>query len=65
MCFVYAIYAVVWLSLCFRYWHDLLRIQYWIAAVIFLGQRNTAQHVEYFILCSVLFATRNKRLSVI
>ena len=38
MCCVYAIYALVWLTLCFCYWSDLLRIQYWIAAVIFLGQ---------------------------
>ena len=37
LCVVYVAYGVVWLVLCFLRWRDLLRLQYWIAAVILLG----------------------------
>ena len=37
MCLVYSCYAVVWSVFCFLHWRDLLRLQYWICAVIALG----------------------------
>ena len=39
MCFVYGMYAAVWIILCFRYLNELLRIQHWIGAVILLGEK--------------------------
>lgn len=48
MCVVYALYAFFWLIICFCYWRDLLRIQLWIGAVIFLGLVEKAVFVgEY------------------
>jgi hypothetical protein len=38
MCSIYALYAAVWTILCFCYVNELLRIQHWIGAVIFLGK---------------------------
>lgn len=37
MCIVYGIYAVVWFVVSFMQWRDLLRIQFWIGAVILIG----------------------------
>ena len=37
MCLLYSGYAVVWSLFCFLHWRDLLRLQYWICAVIALG----------------------------
>lgn len=48
MCAVYAIYALVWLIACLSQWKELLRIQFWIGAVIVLGMLEKALfYAEY------------------
>jgi hypothetical protein len=48
MCAVYVIYAFGWLLVSFAQWRDLLRIQFWIAAVILLGMFEKAVfYAEY------------------
>ncbi|KJH46017.1 leucine Rich repeat-containing domain protein [Dictyocaulus viviparus] len=42
MCIFYATLAFVWVILCIKYYKDILRIQYWIGAVIFLGMIEKA-----------------------
>uniref|UniRef100_A0A665WKR3 Transmembrane protein 87B n=1 Tax=Echeneis naucrates TaxID=173247 RepID=A0A665WKR3_ECHNA len=42
MCIVYILYALLWFVWAACYWKDLLRIQFWIAAVIFLGMVEKA-----------------------
>ncbi|XP_063086072.1 transmembrane protein 87B isoform X1 [Cavia porcellus] len=42
MCIVYIFYGVLWLMWSACYWKDILRIQFWIAAVIFLGMLEKA-----------------------
>lgn len=42
MCIVYILYGVLWLLWSACYWKDILRIQFWIAAVIFLGMLEKA-----------------------
>ncbi|TMS36721.1 hypothetical protein L596_003817 [Steinernema carpocapsae] len=42
MCFFYIILALVWLAMCLKHWKDLLRIQYWIGAVIMIGMIEKA-----------------------
>lgn len=42
MCIVYVFYGVLWLVLLARYWRDILRIQFWIGGVIFLGMLEKA-----------------------
>ena len=42
MCALYVIYALGWLIVSAMQWRDLLRIQFWIAAVIFLGMLEKA-----------------------
>ncbi|XP_034054959.1 transmembrane protein 87A [Gymnodraco acuticeps] len=42
MCIVYVLLAVLWLVLSACYWRDLLRIQFWIGGVIFLGMVEKA-----------------------
>uniref|UniRef100_A0A8C6V1G4 Transmembrane protein 87B n=1 Tax=Neogobius melanostomus TaxID=47308 RepID=A0A8C6V1G4_9GOBI len=42
MCIVYILYAVLWFVWAACYWKDLLRIQFWIAGVIFLGMVEKA-----------------------
>ncbi|KAK6032513.1 lung seven transmembrane receptor [Ostertagia ostertagi] len=42
MCVFYAILAFVWMVLCIKYYKDILRIQYWIGAVIILGMIEKA-----------------------
>ncbi|KAG8509717.1 Transmembrane protein 87B, partial [Galemys pyrenaicus] len=42
MCIVYILYGVLWLTWSACYWKDILRIQFWIAAVIFLGMLEKA-----------------------
>uniref|UniRef100_A0A1W7R9E5 Transmembrane protein 87A n=1 Tax=Hadrurus spadix TaxID=141984 RepID=A0A1W7R9E5_9SCOR len=37
MCGIYVIYAIAWLVVTALQWRDLLRIQFWIGGVIFLG----------------------------
>ncbi|KAJ1154318.1 hypothetical protein NDU88_007071 [Pleurodeles waltl] len=48
MCIVYIFYGLLWLLWSACYWKDLLRIQFWIAAVIFLGMLEKAvYYAEY------------------
>ncbi|KAF8790751.1 Transmembrane protein 87A like protein [Argiope bruennichi] len=48
MCGLYVIYAIVWLILSALQWRDLLRIQFWIGAVILLGLMEKAVfYAEY------------------
>ncbi|KAM6177950.1 transmembrane protein 87B [Rhynchocyon petersi] len=42
MCIIYILYGVLWLLWSACYWKDILRIQFWIAAVIFLGMLEKA-----------------------
>uniref|UniRef100_A0A1I7WYP7 GpcrRhopsn4 domain-containing protein n=1 Tax=Heterorhabditis bacteriophora TaxID=37862 RepID=A0A1I7WYP7_HETBA len=42
MCVFYSILALIWLVLCIKYYKDILRIQYWIGAVIVLGMVEKA-----------------------
>ncbi|XP_060943050.1 transmembrane protein 87A [Limanda limanda] len=42
MCIVYILYALLWFAWAACYWKDLLRIQFWIAGVIFLGMVEMA-----------------------
>eukprot|EP00069_Balaena_mysticetus_P002163 bmy_15852T0 len=48
MCIVYVLFGVLWLAWSACYWRDLLRIQFWIGAVIFLGMLEKAVfYAEY------------------
>nr|XP_056707033.1 transmembrane protein 87A isoform X2 [Euleptes europaea] len=42
MCIVYVLFGVLWLAWSACYWRDLLRIQFWIGAVILLGMLEKA-----------------------
>lgn len=42
MCLVYILYGLLWFIWSACYWKDLLRIQFWIAGVIFLGMVEMA-----------------------
>ncbi|KAJ8418038.1 hypothetical protein AAFF_G00137470 [Aldrovandia affinis] len=42
MCIVYILYAMLWFLWSACYWKDLLRIQFWIAGVLFLGMVEKA-----------------------
>ncbi|XP_063718705.1 transmembrane protein 87A-like isoform X2 [Symsagittifera roscoffensis] len=48
MCAVYSLYALVWTVFCFSHWRDLLRLQYWICAVIGLGLIEKAVFLAEF-----------------
>ncbi|XP_054868395.1 transmembrane protein 87A-like isoform X2 [Amphiprion ocellaris] len=48
MCIVYVLLAVLWLVLSACYWRDLLRIQFWIGGVIFLGMIEKAVYYAEF-----------------
>uniref|UniRef100_A0A672Y5Q3 GOST seven transmembrane domain-containing protein n=1 Tax=Sphaeramia orbicularis TaxID=375764 RepID=A0A672Y5Q3_9TELE len=48
MCIVYVLMAVLWLVLSACYWRDLLRIQFWIGGVIFLGMVEKAMYYAEF-----------------
>lgn len=48
MCIVYVLMAAVWLLLSSCYWRDLLRIQFWIGGVIFLGMLEKAVYYAEF-----------------
>ncbi|XP_007569544.1 transmembrane protein 87A isoform X1 [Poecilia latipinna] len=65
MCIVYVLFGALWLFWCVCYWRDLLRIQYWIGAVIILGMLEKAvfyseyQSIRYkgdYVLGAVIFA---------
>lgn len=42
MCAYYFVLAAIWLSFSAYYWQDLLRIQFWVGGVIFLGMMEKA-----------------------
>ncbi|XP_077320968.1 transmembrane protein 87A isoform X2 [Lithobates pipiens] len=42
MCIVYVLFGVLWLTWSVCYWRDLLRIQFWVGAVILLGMLEKA-----------------------
>uniref|UniRef100_A0A8C6TG62 Transmembrane protein 87A n=1 Tax=Neogobius melanostomus TaxID=47308 RepID=A0A8C6TG62_9GOBI len=42
MCIVYVLFGALWLVWCACYWRDLLRIQFWVGAVIILGMLEKA-----------------------
>ncbi|XP_068173962.1 transmembrane protein 87A-like isoform X2 [Antennarius striatus] len=48
MCIVYVLLAFLWLVLSACYWRDLLRIQFWIGGVIFLGMLEKAIYYAEF-----------------
>uniref|UniRef100_A0A1A7Z2K2 Transmembrane protein 87A n=1 Tax=Iconisemion striatum TaxID=60296 RepID=A0A1A7Z2K2_9TELE len=48
MCIVYVLMAMLWLVLSACYWRDLLRIQFWIGGVIFLGMLEKAVYYAEF-----------------
>ncbi|XP_068572626.1 transmembrane protein 87A-like isoform X2 [Cebidichthys violaceus] len=48
MCIVYVLLALLWLALSACYWRDLLRIQFWIGGVIFLGMLEKAVYYGEF-----------------
>uniref|UniRef100_A0A1A8KGY6 Transmembrane protein 87A n=1 Tax=Nothobranchius kuhntae TaxID=321403 RepID=A0A1A8KGY6_NOTKU len=65
MCIVYVLFGALWLFWCACYWRDLLRIQFWIGAVIILGMLEKAvfyseyQNIRYkgdYVLGAVVFA---------
>ncbi|XP_042243714.1 transmembrane protein 87A-like isoform X1 [Thunnus maccoyii] len=65
MCIVYVLFGTLWLFWCACYWRDLLRIQFWIGAVIILGMLEKAvfyseyQSIRYkgdYIQGAVIFA---------
>ena len=39
MCGVYVLLAGAWLVLCSLHWREILRLQFWIGGVIFLGKK--------------------------
>ncbi|XP_014272992.1 transmembrane protein 87B isoform X1 [Halyomorpha halys] len=48
MCLIYVSMGAVWLAVSFLQWRDLLRIQFWIGGVIFLGMLEVATfYAEY------------------
>ncbi|XP_056151418.1 transmembrane protein 87A-like [Lampris incognitus] len=52
MCIVYVFFGALWLLWCACYWRDLLRIQFWIGAVIILGMLEKAVfYSEYQNIC--------------
>uniref|UniRef100_A0A8C0YK31 Uncharacterized protein n=1 Tax=Cyprinus carpio carpio TaxID=630221 RepID=A0A8C0YK31_CYPCA len=53
MCVVYILYALLWFVWASCYWKDLLRIQFWIAGVIFLGM------IEKAVFCAEYQNTNN------
>ncbi|CAN9493066.1 unnamed protein product [Ophioblennius macclurei] len=48
MCIVYVAMALLWLLLSACYWRDLLRIQFWIGGVVFLGMLEKAVYYAEF-----------------
>ncbi|XP_038164436.1 transmembrane protein 87A isoform X1 [Cyprinodon tularosa] len=48
MCIMYVLMAVLWLVLSACYWRSLLRIQFWIGGVIFLGMLEKAVYYGEF-----------------
>lgn len=48
MCLLYLLFGLLWLALCAKYWREMLRIQFCISGVIFLGMLEKALfYAEY------------------
>lgn len=48
MCVIYLLLGIAWLTVSFLQWRDLLRIQFWVGGVIFLGMLEVATfYAEY------------------
>ncbi|KAF7634810.1 hypothetical protein Mgra_00005703 [Meloidogyne graminicola] len=48
MCIFYTLLALAWLIVCLKHWKDLLRVQFWIGAVILIGMIEKAVfYAEY------------------
>jgi len=48
MCGVYVVLGLSWLIVCALHWRDILRIQFWIGGVIFLGMVEKAMFLAEF-----------------
>ena len=48
MCGVYTVFGMLWLIICLCRWRDILRIQMWIGAVLFLGMIEMVTISEKF-----------------
>lgn len=48
MCDLYVLLGLLWLGLSACYWRELLRIQFWIGGVIFLGMLEKAVYYAEF-----------------
>lgn len=48
MCAIYSIFAIFWLVCSVTYWRDLLRLQFWIGAVILLGLMEKAAYLSEY-----------------
>lgn len=48
MCGVYVVLGLAWLIVCALHWRDILRIQFWIGGVIFLGMVEKAMFLAEF-----------------
>ncbi len=48
MCGIYVAMGLVWLIISAKHWRDLLRIQFWIGGVIFLGMLEKAMFYGEF-----------------
>lgn len=48
MCIIYVFMGVLWLALSACYWRELLRIQFWIGGVVFLGMLEKAVYYAEF-----------------
>nr|XP_023838314.1 transmembrane protein 87A isoform X2 [Salvelinus alpinus] len=48
MCVIYVLLGLLWLGLSACYWRELLRIQFWIGGVIFLGMLEKAVYYAEF-----------------
>ncbi|GAB0095414.1 transmembrane protein 87A [Sergentomyia squamirostris] len=48
MCGIYVIFGIIWLTVSFMQWRDLLRIQFWIGGVIFLGMLEKAMFYAHY-----------------
>merc|ERR1719323_2471491 len=48
MCGVYVLLGLLWLIVCALHWRDILRIQFWIGGVIFLGMVEKAMFLAEF-----------------
>ncbi|XP_050608998.1 transmembrane protein 87B isoform X1 [Macaca thibetana thibetana] len=76
MCIVYILYGILWLMWSACYWKDILRIQFWIAAVIFLGMlekavfyseyqniSNTGLSTQGLLICAELISAMKRTLA--